>query len=67
MEKLISVVVVTFVVIGLKTSKSSALVDDDVFSSVAKMEILVDQENNIVNLLDSYLQSSKQQQKIIQK
>lgn len=67
MEKLISVVIVTFVVIGLKTSKSSALVDDDVFSSVAKMEILVDQENNIVNLLDSYLQSSKQQQKIIQK
>ena len=66
MEKLIGVVAVIFLITSLKLSSASASVDDDVFSSVAKMEILVDQESSIVNLLDSYLKASKQRHQIIQ-
>lgn len=67
MEKLISAVAVTFIIISLKTVRASTSANDDVFSSVAKMATLVDQEKNIVSLLDSYLQASKHHHQIIQK
>ena len=40
---------------------------DDIFSSISKMEALVHQENNIVNMLDSFLVDAKQRINIIQK
>lgn len=46
--------------------RSARPVEDDVFSSVAKMEALVHQEDAIVNMLDAFLIESKQRIHIIQ-
>lgn len=44
-----------------------APVHDDIFSSVAKMEGLVHQESNIINLLNIYLNAARDRFQIIQK
>ena len=68
MNQLSSFVVMSMLTwITLSLTGTSLASDDDVFSSVAKMEGLVHQENVIVDLVERHLKASKLRHQILQR
>ena len=61
--------IVLFLCIGIATAAipTRDTPRDDLFSSIAKMEALVHQENTIVNLLDDFLKAAKNRLDIIER